>query len=172
MSKKRTKHTPQLRSIQCKDTTLKQQRCKNRTRRTKHCWIHLLKNKNLRIKKSLIPNAGLGLFVGKKRVKRRTSLGLYMGRRIINKKLDKYYPKTNLAPYAICKSGKPDAQCINANYSMDAAPRYANDIKSLKKTNMDIRNVGKRKYVPKAFATKSINPGKEIYYFYGKQYWK
>ena len=48
------------------------------------------------IKKSTIPNAGLGLFAGKKRIKRGTSLGLYMGWRLRNKKLAKYYPESGL----------------------------------------------------------------------------
>ena len=86
--------------------------------------------------------------------------------------MDKHYPKTNLAPYVICESGRKKARCINANFSTDSAPRYANDITSKKKTNMDIENIGnRRKYVPKAYAIKDINPNKEIYY-YGPQYWK
>ena len=120
----------------------------------------------------MIPKAGLGLFAGKKLIKRKTSLGFYTGRRIRNQKLDKYYPKTNLAPYAICESGRKNAKCINTNYSTDSAPRYANDIMSKKKTNMDMKNVGNRKkYIPKAFAIKNIKPNQEIYY-YGPQYWK
>ena len=96
--------------------------------------MHLLKN-NLRIKKSLIPNAGFGLFAGKKKILKNTSLGLYPGRRIKNRNLDKYYPITNLAPYVICESGKKNARCINANYSTDLAPRYTNDIMSKKETH-------------------------------------
>ena len=107
-----------------------------------------------------------------KKIKRKTSLGLYTGRKIRNAKLDKYYPKTNLAPYAICESGHKNARCINANYSTDSTPRYANDIMSKKRTNMDIKNVGKRKYLPKAYAIKDIKPNQEIYYYYGPQYWK
>ena len=169
---RRKTQIPVVKTTQCKATTLKRKRCKKMTRRTNQCWIHLLKNKNLRIKKSLIPNAGFGLFAGKKKIEKRSSLGLYTGRRIKNRKLDKYYPKTNLALYAICKSGKKNARCINANYSTDSAPRYANDIMSIKKkSNMDIKNVGKRKYVPKAHAIKDINPNQEIYYYYGPQYW-
>ena len=142
------------------------------TRRTNQCWIHLLKNNNLRIKKSSIPNAGLGLFAGGKKINKKQSLGYYTRRKIKNKSLDKYYPKTNLAPYAICENGRKNARCINANYSTDAASRYANDIMIKKKTNMDIRNVGTNKYAPKAFAIKDIKPNQEIYYYYGPQYWK
>ena len=164
--------TPITKSMRCKSLTSKYIRCRKMTRRTNQCWIHLLSNNNLRIKRSLIPNAGLGLFAGLKKINKRQSLGYYTGRRIKNKKLDKYYPKTNLAPYAICESGQKNARCINANFSTDAAPRYANDIMSKAKTNMDIRNVGAKKYQPKAFATKEIKPNQEIYYYYGPQYWK
>ena len=164
--------TPFTRSIRCKSMTLKNTRCKKTTKRTNQCWIHLLKNHNLRIKKSLIPNAGFGLFAGRKKINKSQSLGYYTGRRIKNKALDKYYPKTNLAPYAICESGRKNARCINANFSTDAAARYANDAMSKSKTNMDIKNVGRRKYCPKAYAIKNIKPNEEIYYFYGPQYWK
>ena len=78
MKKRLNKQLPQTKSVQCKDTTLRHTRCKKRTQRTKQCWIHLLKNRNLRIKKSTIPNAGLGLFAGKK-TKKGTSLGFYTG---------------------------------------------------------------------------------------------
>ena len=168
---KRKTQIPIIKTTQCKATTLKQKRCKKMTRKTNQCWIHLLKNRNLRVKKSLIPNAGFGLFAGKKTIKKNSSLGLYTGRKIKNKKLDKYYPKTNLAPYAICESGRKNARCVNANYSTDSTPRYANDIMSKKKSNMDIKNVGKRKYVPKAYAIKDVKPNQEIYYYYGPQYW-
>ena len=53
--------------------------------------------------------------------------------------------KTGLAPYAICESGKDDARCINTSYSTDAAPRYATNKKTLRYTNMDIQDVGKKK---------------------------
>ena len=168
---KRKTQIPIIRSTQCKGMTLNQKRCKKMTRKTNRCWIHLLKNRNLRVKKSLIPNAGYGLFAGKKTIKKNSSLGLYTGRKIENQKLDKYYPKTNLAPYAICESGAKKARCVNANYSTDSAPRYANDIMSRKKSNMNIKNVGKRKYLPKAYAIKDIKPNQEIYYYYGPQYW-
>ena len=164
--------TPLIRSLRCKSMTLKNTRCKKITKRTDKCWIHLLKNDNLRIKKSSLPNAGLGLFAGRKKINKSESLGYYTGRRIKNKCLDKYYPKTNLAPYAICESGRKNARCINANFSTDAAARYANDAMLKSKTNMDIKNVGKRKYRPRAFAIKNIKPNEEIYYFYGPQYWK
>ena len=89
----------------------------------------------------MIPNAGFGLFTGKKRI-RGTSLGLYTGRRIRNKKLDKYYPETGLASYAICKSGRDDALCINVSYS--------NHKKSLRHTNMNIQDVGKKEKFTKS----------------------
>ena len=171
MTRKRIQ-TPLVKSMRCKSMTSKNVRCKKITRRTNQCWIHLLKNNNLRIKKSLISKAGLGLFAGKKKINKSQSLGYYTGRRIKNKSLDKHYPKTNLAPYAICESGRKNARCINANFSTDAAARYANDIMSKPKTNMNIKNVGRQKYRPKAYATKEIKPNEEIYYFYGPQYWK
>ena len=55
-----------LQSMRCTSQTQNGKRCKNRTRKSHKCWIHLGKEDNLRIKPSTIPNAGLGLFSYKK----------------------------------------------------------------------------------------------------------
>ena len=126
------------------DSLIKKQEFKDKEINDSQCWIGIIHRK-------------------KKRIKRGTSLGLYTGRRIRNKKLDKYYPETGLAPYTICESRRDDAQCINVSYSTDGAPHYANDKKSLRHTNMNIQDgKKKKKYLPKAFTTKNIDPHKEI----------
>lgn len=80
----RSNQLPEIVTVQCKDNTLKNKRCKKKTRRTSHCWIHLQKYRNLRVKKSKIPNAGFGLFAAKKPFKQGETIGLYTGRRVKN----------------------------------------------------------------------------------------
>ncbi len=53
-------------SLRCISQTKNHRRCKNRTLRSNKCWIHLQKDKNLRIKNSTTPKANFGLFSGNK----------------------------------------------------------------------------------------------------------
>ena len=82
-------------------------------------------------------------------------IGKYTGGRIRSHKLDKYYGKGKLAPYAYCDSDKRKAHCINANLSTDGALRYANDARRPGKQNMVMRNIlGRFKFSPFGFASK------------------
>ena len=125
------------------------------------------------MKNSDIPNAGFGLFAGQKLIKRGEKIGKYTGGWIRSHKLDKYYGLGKLAPYAYCNSDKRKARCINANLSTDGALRYTNDARRPGKQNMIMKNIpGRFKFSPFGFASKRINPGKEIYWNYGKSYWQ
>ena len=68
-------------SRQCVSNTLKGKQCRKRTAKIKKCWIHLGKEDNLIIKKSLIPNAGLGLFSFKKPFEKQMKIGKYTGKK-------------------------------------------------------------------------------------------
>ena len=91
------------------------------------CWIHLAHWDNLRIKPSTIPNAGLEFFSYKFPFEQYHKLGKYTGRLRTNRKLEKKY-KGCTPPNAICKSTENTARCVDANWSMDGALRYANDM--------------------------------------------
>ena len=160
--------------MRCKSIKKKGGRCKNRTKRTRKCWVHLQQKNNLHVKKSNIPNAGFGLFARRKAIKRGERIGKYNSGRIRSHKLDRYYGVGNVAPYAYCDSDERKARCINANFSAGSALRYANDARRSNKNNMIMKNIPSRRYKFSAvgFALKKINPGKEIYWNYGKYYWQ
>ena len=165
---------PEIISIQCKDMTLKNKRCRKKTRRSGHCWIHLSKYRNLRIKKSTIPNSGFGLFASKKAFNRGDLIDKYPGRIIKNKALDRTYknhPKyKGLAPYSLCDGIEDDSWCVNANRSSDGPVRYAND-KSLNAANMHPKIVNKKLLRMETYASKRIKPQQEIFMSYGRNYW-
>ena len=123
--------------VQCKSKTLKGNQCKNRTSRTKKCWIHLGKEDNLRIKPSTIPRAGFGLFLYKKPFNCNAPLGYYTGRRTNPRKLDRIY-RGATAPFAICSNQSKNAVCIDANQSTDGALHFSNDTRHKQQTNIGI----------------------------------
>ena len=93
--------------IQCKSKTLKRQRCKKDTAKTKKCWIHLGKEDNLRIKPSTIPNARLGLFAYEHPFGCDQTLGVYTGRQVTQADLNRKYGRYLTVKYAICNSNEP-----------------------------------------------------------------
>ena len=57
-----------IESIPCQAKTKAGKPCMNKTKKGNKCYIHLLHQDNLRIKKSNIPQANLGLFSGKNKI--------------------------------------------------------------------------------------------------------
>lgn len=153
-------------SQQCISQTLQRRQCKKRTAHTQKCWIHLAKYDNLRIKPSNIPNAGKGLFAWKKSIPRDKKISPYTGRLMSQRAIDAKYGD-GLAEYAICDRGN----CIDANYTTDAAARFANDARGTAyRKNADLRGSGRR-YNFYLKSTKRIKPHQEIFTSYGADYW-
>lgn len=126
-----------------------------------------LLEKQLYVKKSGIPNAGLGLFT-KKAIPKGTRIVEYKGRRSTWKEVKDEDGKNGYIFY------------INRNNVIDALPRksalarYANDARGLvKKTgifnNSDYVVDGLKAYIE---SKKPIAAGGEIFVDYGKDYWK
>jgi hypothetical protein len=67
-------------SVQCSAKTRTGRHCKKRTLRSGLCMIHLNRDQNLRIKKSTVPGAGLGLFSGDKAMTRNQIVVPYTGK--------------------------------------------------------------------------------------------
>ena len=80
------------------------QRCKLRTARGRKCWHHTLRDENLRVKKSGVPGAGLGLYSGKKRISKGTSITKYTGEEMTKQAIHKRYPGETTAQYTFCGS--------------------------------------------------------------------
>ena len=124
-------------------------------------WQHEKKLRNLRIKKSNIPNAGKGLFTTKYIPKGAVIAG-YTGERVINK--DPNYGN----PYALQIK---KYTFIDASKSNTAEGRFANDCRGACKNNALLQYDKANK---KAFlaAKHNIKAGSEITTSYGKDYWK
>ena len=161
-----------LQSMRCTSRTQNGERCKNRTRKSRKCWIHLGKEDNLRIKPSTISNAGLGLFTYKKPFQRGQEIGKYFGRNTTKRELDWMYPGDQQAIYAICENDNDNARCINANHSTDTPLRYINDKRNRRRNNVKfIRRNATNQYEPYAKTKKRVQPGRELFVSYGPTYW-
>ena len=156
----------QYRSNQCTavaDST--GERCKLMTARGRLCWHHTLRDKNLRVKKSGIAGAGLGLYAGKKRIKKGRSITKYTGEKLSRQAVERRYPGKTRAQYTLCGSKK---KCVDARRTdTPGLGRWANDS----------RGSGRRSNakLTKAFtvkATRNIPAHREILVSYGKDYWK
>ena len=153
----------QYRSHQCTavaDST--GQRCKLRTARGRKCWHHTLRDENLRVKKSGVKGAGLGLFSGKKRIKKGKSIK-YTGQDVSRAAVTARYPGG--AQYVLCRS---KTACKDARRTDEKGMgRWVNDSRGTKKKN--------NARLTKAYsvkATRNIPPHTEIFASYGRGYWK
>lgn len=155
-------------SQQCESDTLKKKRCRKRTAHTPQCWIHLAKEKNLRIKKSNIPNAGKGLFTWKKPIRRGKNIDFYTGVKTSRPVLDVKYGKNTTAEYALCNG--PNL-CIDAFLSTHGAPRFTNDARGSKYKNNSHFTFDNRYNNFNLKSSKYIKPHQEIFSNYGEKYW-
>jgi hypothetical protein len=129
----------------------------------------IIKKTMLHIKKSLLPNSGMGLFTDK----------------LIKKDQDVVEYKGEVVTWAVCEKRANEnkggyAFFITKNHCIDAFPtknalgRYANDARGLARVE-GLRN--NSKYVVRAkkcyiVATRNIKPGEEILVHYGESYWR
>ena len=111
----------------CTGTTKSGARCRKRTCRGTLCWQHLKKQEGLRVKKSTIPGAGLGLFAAKPFAKGK-QVAPYVGEKMTKAQVDKRY-KGKTAEYVLCQNKK---KCVDARKTNAGAARFANDGKGKK----------------------------------------
>lgn len=158
-----------IKSLQCEDQTKKGTRCKRRcVIGSSFCSTHLMYNHHLQIKKSTIPNAGLGLFArdalssdpnqiifhpGDKIVQ-------YMGEIIDTEELiNRYHNKTGPYVVGISKDRFEDGSSIRGVGSLaNTLPNHNNTTLSIYRGRASLK------------ATKVIKNGEEILLSYGKQY--
>ena len=107
-------------SLPCKALTKRGQRCRNRTRRSRYCQVHLKQLQNLRITDSKIADAGLGLFVDKHALPKNRIIAPYTGVESTKPIGGDYTLKVN------------NNRFINANRSKDIAG-FANDCRTMNK---------------------------------------
>ncbi|MDX1961465.1 MAG: SET domain-containing protein-lysine N-methyltransferase [Leptospiraceae bacterium] len=137
-----------------------------------------IENKNFIVKKSLIPNAGLGLFT-KRKFKKGESLGKYDGELLTEEECDRRYSeqdhvldlsnaKRNLFPKVyLYPPKKMLLRYINhAPVSIDGKK-----IRGKKSYNVDFNEIDEYPYV-EIIAIKDIEVGDEIYLTYGAYFTK
>jgi uncharacterized protein len=124
----------------------------------------------LSIKKSQIPAAGLGLWA-EKDFKRGDVIVSYDGERITIKECEKR--NTALEGGGSYYLFISKTKCIDAQHTLSAKGRYANDAKGL--TRIDgLRNNARYEAIKgQAFiiASRNIRSGEEILVSYGRSYW-
>ncbi len=137
-------------------------RCKARTRRSRFCQAHLNSYQNLRITNSKIPEAGLGLFSGDRKINKNQPIVEYTGT-VWNEPIrGNYVLEVNKKKF------------INANHSTDVAG-FSNDCRDVDRRSGLCQVNSKfamRKGKPSLVSTRSINPKSEIYTNYGRDYWQ
>ena len=140
------------------------ERCKLRTARGRKCWHHTLRDENLRVKKSGVKGAGLGLYSGKKKIRKGQSITRYTGEQISREGVGKRYPgKTG--QYTLCGS---KTKCVDARRTdTPGLGRWANDSRGSKK-----KNNAKLTQAYTVKATRNIPAHTEIFASYGASYWK
>ena len=155
----------QYRSNQCvavADST--GERCKLRTARGRRCFHHSLRDHNLRVKKSSVPNGGLGLYSGTKPIRKGRTITQYTGEPLSRAAVDERYPGDVTAQYVLCGSKR---KCRDARRTDEPGlGRWANDSRGTKK-----RNNAKLTSSYTVKSTRTIPPDTEIFVSYGPEYW-
>jgi SET domain-containing protein len=124
-----------------------------------------LLEKELEVKKSTLPGAGLGLFA-KSNISKGSRIVEYKGRRTTWKEVENDYKNGYI--YTI------DPQhVIDAKTYRKALARYANDAQGMVRKNGIKNNAryvvdGLKVYIE---AVKDVSAGSEIFVSYGKEYW-
>lgn len=122
------------------------------------------------VRKSRIPNAGKGLFTTSP-IRKGDVIVEYKGENLTWEqccKRNKKHP--DQAPYLFFVSKN---NCVDAEYTLDALARYANDAEGYvqikgKKNNSEYRVIKSKPYI---VATAPIKAGAEILVSYGGDYW-
>eukprot|EP01052_Picozoa_sp_SAG31_P023705 SAG31_NODE_1972_length_6762_cov_16.244635_3_plen_160_part_00 len=149
---------------QCMANTKEGRRCKNRTCKSGLCWIHLKRDKGLRIKPSSVQGLGQGLFVTK-RFQKNERITKYTGERLSRAAIDRRYPGDIVAQYTLCSGNSPTSQCIDARKTNSGAGRYANTARGTGQRNNAkfTRNFNIK-------ATRNIQPNSEVFVGYGREF--
>jgi hypothetical protein len=127
--------------------------------------IHLNRDQNLRIKKSTVPSAGLGLFSGDKPIAKNQNVVPYTGQ----------YSPTEVGGNYVLEINKK--HYINGNRHIDTAA-FANECRqSNKRTNQCSGNntrfaLNRKKKQAWIKTTKVIPPATEVFVPYGEAYWR
>jgi hypothetical protein len=173
--------TKQKEKRQCIYISTRDKQCNN-TEIVPGIWFcnrHLSMIYNLRVKKSQIKGAGMGLYGGKYGFKKGEIIGEYSrydikssqkqcNDRCSNKGHDcyAYFYGTNTEPFYDTEYGAKRSVCYDARYSNSVVVRYANDSRD-RRINASFDEFRGRVFM---YAMRNISPGQEIFCDYGDDY--
>lgn len=156
---------PKPKSMRCKANNRKGSRCKRRTRKGYYCFTHASKIYGVRVKKSSITEAGLGLFTTRTIKK--------------NKQIVPYKGKVTTVPREKTYTVKLAAnKYLDGSDPLSSFGRYANSCtaksrreKKCKRNNARITTSTRTNsaYL-KAAKNRNIKSGEEVFYSYGRDY--
>lgn len=152
--------------MRCNASTKDGDRCKNTTvNRFPYCWVHLKSKDKLVVKKSTIPNAGLGLFyVGKKSVPKNKDITSYSG--TVSSRPDQS------SQYVIQMS---KGRYLDAKDKLTAVGRYINHTNKNPNVGFSASYKTASYHGQPAIKVKTkkiIKPNTELLANYGRDYWR
>jgi len=144
-------------------------RCKCRSAKGRKCWHHTLRDLNLRVKKSGVPAAGMGLYSGKRPFKKGQRVN-YTGEAMSRAKVDARYPGSTVAQYTYCRS---KTQCTDARRTDEKGlGRWVNDARGTGKHNNARLSAHNASNTYSVIFTRNIPADTEIFAAYGSNYWR
>jgi hypothetical protein len=162
---------PKKERLQCIYMTKKRHQCKRKEAAPGigFCNGHIDKLFNLKVKPSAIKEAGNGLFIGSKDVKKGEIVAEY-SRPDARYSIKKYYKSEcnthKCSEYLYCSGEKEFPYCWDARYKPDLVARYANDSRD-NRNNVYFVDLHGRSFM---LADRKISAGKEVFCDYGDDY--
>jgi uncharacterized protein len=151
---------------QCTSDTKQGKQCGQRTQYGEYCWIHLSQLHGARIKPSLVPNAGKGLFATRD-FKKGEIIGNYTGDIV---RVDQVSNDANL-PRSAYILELTETLGIDAARTNTAEGRMVNDARKSGFKNNVRFSANQRNKTAKLIALRNIKKGEEFLVSYGRNYW-
>ena len=153
--------------VQCCGRNKSGNRCKRRTARTPLCYQHLEKEQHLRVKKSQIAGAGMGLYTTVRRPPHRM-VAPYTGS-LHESNEDQGYG----GDYVIQLNNRPPYKFVDAQKTTEGAGRFSNMARRRDHfTNNAHLTADPKTHMAKVVSNeRPIAAGREIYTKYGNAYW-
>jgi hypothetical protein len=156
----------QMPTQRCTADTKQGKQCGQRTQHGEYCWIHLSQLHGARIKSSLVPNAGKGLFANRN-FKKGEVIGNYTGDIV---RIDKLSSDKNL-PRSAYILELTETLGIDAARTNTSEGRMVNDARRSGFKNNVKFSANQRNKTAKLIALRTIKKGEEFLISYGRNYW-
>ena len=155
---------------QCIAPNCRGTRCMKRTGRSRYCWLHLQRIRNLRIKKSTLPRAGMGVFIAKQAMPRGATVAEYEGPRLM------FDPRTEDAPGGEYHLQSKRDTIIDGSSSHNIGS-YVNDCRAANRRAGECKgcncrfSCNRQTGCVKIVTTKRVAPQAELFVPYSRSYW-